>query len=195
MLASFSIGAVKWITYPSVSPNRYTISEFGVVADIVKNRYMVPYITPNGYMYYRLWCDEINTSKHYAAHRLVAWEFVPTNRDLNLDVNHIDGNKLNNHYTNLEWCTRSENIIHANLMGLTNQGDHRGDLNGQAKLSNDEVRCICEIMEECASNGISRSVADCIVKERLGDISISDQQLCKIRCHRTWTHISKDYDF
>ena len=34
------------------------------------------------------------------------------------EVNHIDGNKLNNKITNLEWCTSSENTIHAIQHGL-----------------------------------------------------------------------------
>ena len=35
-----------------------------------------------------------------------------------LDVNHIDGNKLNNHCTNVEYCTQSQNQIHAFRNGL-----------------------------------------------------------------------------
>ena len=33
-------------------------------------------------------------------------------------VNHIDGNKMNNHYTNLEWCNISMNTQHAYDNGL-----------------------------------------------------------------------------
>ena len=51
-------------------------------------------------------------------HRMVAKHFVH-NDDLNTKtcVDHIDGNKHNNHYTNLEWVTRSENHkrMHARL--------------------------------------------------------------------------------
>lgn len=57
--------------------------------------------------------------KRIFAHRLVALQFIdnPHNKPC---VNHIDGNKLNNHFTNLEWCTFEENNRHAILNGLNN---------------------------------------------------------------------------
>lgn len=46
-------------------------------------------------------------------HRLVARFFIPMeDTGERMTVNHIDGNKLNNHYTNLEWITYKENIRH-----------------------------------------------------------------------------------
>lgn len=53
-------------------------------------------------------------------HRIILKTFKPNNNCSRLDVNHIDGNKSNNNLENLEWCTRSENVIHAFNTGLQN---------------------------------------------------------------------------
>jgi hypothetical protein len=57
------------------------------------------------------------TKKKMYIHRLVIDAFIlnPENKP---ECNHKDGNKLNNHASNLEWCTTSENAIHAFKTGL-----------------------------------------------------------------------------
>jgi len=58
-----------------------------------------------------------NTKLKSLIHRLVAQAFVPNPNNLKI-VNHKDGNKLNNHYLNLEWSTHGKNIKHAYDSGL-----------------------------------------------------------------------------
>jgi len=55
-------------------------------------------------------------SKKYTVHRLVAKLFVPNPKKYS-HVNHKDGIRDNNHYTNLEWCSHKDNVSHGVKMG------------------------------------------------------------------------------
>ena len=76
-------------------------------------------LTPNESIqgYQRLGLRTKGKRKWFNVHRLVAQTFIP-NPDNKPFVNHIDGNKSNNHVENLEWCNQSENMIHAFKTGL-----------------------------------------------------------------------------
>lgn len=96
----------------------YLISSYGRLKSIKhgKSIMLKPHInTRNGYVYYLV--SKNGKSKNSRAHRLVALTFIPTS-NTKLQVNHKDGNKTNNRVDNLEWCTQSENMIHAYKMGL-----------------------------------------------------------------------------
>lgn len=74
--------------------------------------------------------------KRISIHRLVALHFIPNPHNL-LEVNHLDGNKVNNHFSNLGWTSRSDNIRHAFKEGLMKQ--RIGEDNANSKLTNEIV--------------------------------------------------------
>lgn len=62
--------------------------------------------------YYRVELSKSGKTKKMFVHRLVASAYIP-NKDNHPQVNHIDGDKLNNKFSNLEWCTASYNHKHS----------------------------------------------------------------------------------
>lgn len=77
-----------------------------------------------------------NKRIRFMIHRLVAQMFIP-NVENKLQVNHKDGNKLNNCVDNLEWCTSSENIKHSFLIGTHKA--NIGERHPMAKLKSYQV--------------------------------------------------------
>ena len=71
--------------------------------------------TPHKQLLVGLWKNK--KRKMCQVHRLVAQTFI-SNPENKPDINHLDGNPLNNNIDNLEWCTKSENIRHAIKIGL-----------------------------------------------------------------------------
>lgn len=89
----------------------YVVYPDGRVQNKNSGRFLKPDINRvNGYARYTL-CHNGRT-KRFLAHRLVAMLYV-SNPDNKPEVNHKDGNKLNNVVENLEWVTRSENEYHS----------------------------------------------------------------------------------
>jgi hypothetical protein len=84
--------------------------------DVILDGEMV-HITDNGHGYKQVVVTLYGKRRKYYVHRLVAECFV-SNPKRCREVNHKDGDKANNDYTNLEWCTRSENMLHAYRTGL-----------------------------------------------------------------------------
>lgn len=82
-----------------------------------------------------------NKNKFLYIHRLVALAFVPNPQNKSC-VNHIDGNKQNNHVSNLEWCTASENQKHAYKIGLKLPSMRDNYPTGAEHCLSKKVRCI-----------------------------------------------------
>jgi hypothetical protein len=86
----------------------YFVSKCGVVKNN-KGQILTPF-KKNGYLCLELYLDKKKTC--IKVHRIVAIVHKPNIIFPMLTVNHLDGNKLNNHIDNLEWCTASENTKH-----------------------------------------------------------------------------------
>lgn len=118
------------------------------------------------------------TIKTKYIHRLLAINFIKNSNNRN-EINHIDGNPLNNNLSNLEWCTHKENMEHAvrlELMAPSKIGP--GVSSPAAKLDNDKVY---EIRAMAEKGNSQKRIADYfgVTKGTIGFI---------VR-HETWAHI------
>ena len=130
----------KIVTYPEIRSNMYAVSEDGEVRNIIRDKIISPYEDKDGYYKCGLCAKVVGTYKNVFIHRLVAWEFVP-NPDNNPVVDHLDGNKKENHYTNLEWVSVKENTNRAEKLGLRVV---RGERNGHSKYTEEYITSVCE---------------------------------------------------
>jgi hypothetical protein len=99
-------------------------------------------IIKNGYLVYFLYKQGKCRPKY--AHQMVLHEFVGPCPE-RMEVNHRDGNKRNNHSSNLEYITHIENLAHARETGLN---DLRGEANARSKLTEAQVVEIRSLAKE-----------------------------------------------
>ena len=153
--------------------NHYLVSNKGDVWSIRKGIFMKQF-TSSGYNRVDL------RGKKYLVHRLVAKTYLPIVSGKEY-VNHKDGNKQNNHVSNLEWCTMSENIKHAFATGLKvySGGVTRGEDSPKSVVNNSIVFAIRD--EKELSN---QEIAD---KYRLSKSAIKH-----ILKGRSWKHLLPD---
>jgi len=96
---------------------RYEVSNTGSIRNAITKQVRKNQLDRYGYEYISLRAIPNCTPKNHKVHRLVALAFIENPSD-KPQVNHIDGNKLNNNACNLEWVTNTENIHHGRKHGL-----------------------------------------------------------------------------
>lgn len=126
----------------------YQVSSHGRIKSFKKNKPCIRRQWPHYRGYLMVGLSNNNIRKCFKTHRLVAVAFVenPLNKK---QVNHIDGDKKNNHFKNLEWVTNQENSDHAWRTGL--RVPHKGlsgDKNPMAIISNKDVSKIKKLLKE-----------------------------------------------
>lgn len=152
----------------------YYVWEHGVVQG-KRGNILQGTLNGKGYKILSLYID--GKVKTKAIHRMVAELFVP-NPDNLPEVNHKDGNKMNNHKDNLEWTTRGGNIKHAYDTGLR---DCKGTKNANVVLSEEEVNAICVLLE----NGVRQC--------KIRDMGYPYETVRAIKQRRQWVEISSKY--
>ena len=108
----------------------YSVSNYGDIRNDSTGTLLLGSVSKNGYKMVHL---RYRIDKICSIHRLVMKAFKPCENMDDLQVNHIDGDKTNNHLNNLEWSTALKNMQHSYKMGLqkrTMMPCHQYDLDG-----------------------------------------------------------------
>ena len=103
--------------------SKFNIYQNGNIYNNYKKHYMKGWLSPDGYCKIKM-IDDTGKNHTLSRHRVVAICFIPNPKNYT-EVNHIDGNKLNNYVENLEWCNHSQNIKHAWDKGLIKNTEQR----------------------------------------------------------------------
>lgn len=142
-------------------------------ARMTKEKPKLPQNNGKGYM--QLYVQIKGKRTMLYIHRLVALYFIP-NPDNKSEVNHIDGDKSNNHVSNLEWTTMEENRHHAKVNNLLS----KGETSGTNKLTEKQV---LEIREK----GTNRTRGN-FTKLAI-EYGVRDSTIHKIINRERWKHI------
>lgn len=176
------------ISIPIIIDNvktKYFITSYGRVYRIYKDtviKYIMPNIDDGGYLRHDFHFKDNNGNKKRVSimlERLVAMAFISNPKNLN-EVNHIDGNKKNNCVWNLEWCSHSENMIHAYDHNL----NHSGEDNSQAIYKESQIRNVCLLLEE--NEMTLPEISNCT--------GVSPYMIYNIRRGIKWKRISSQYN-
>jgi hypothetical protein len=140
----------------------YQVSNLGRIKSLPKmvsgNHYRGERIIGSSSGFYNRVClYKNNKAKSIRIHRLVAKAFIP-NLENKPEINHVNGNRLDNRVENLEWATPKENMRHAFDTGLNKgpnvNGNQQGEKHPISKLT--EIQII-EIRRLYKEGGISQS--------------------------------------
>lgn len=159
----------------------YFITDTGQVYSGITHKILNQVLDKNGYAKIRLISTD-NKRHRYSVHRLVLENFLPVENMDTLQVNHKDGNKLNNNLSNLEWVTASENNYHKFRIGLASQ---KGPKNNATHLTEENV---LEIISLLLSHKYTQ-------KEIGAKFNTTDDVISAIKCKRNWKYLTEHINF
>jgi len=153
---------------------KYEVSNTGLIRNSETLQIIRPRIDKYGYLIITLWTNNIAATRK--VHRLVALAFLANPNQL-ATVNHKDGEKTNNHNTNLEWMSAGDNMRHGFQTGLHSVGEGR-KAGRKVKLCDADIPVIRAMIKEGMGN-------TAIGKE----FGVSCGCIYSIKMQKSWTHI------
>lgn len=148
----------------------YGVTSFGRVFNLLTKRELRQY--QNNCGYYRVCLCLKYESKFMLIHRLVMQAFED-NTNEKKEINHIDGCKWNNKLENLEYCSRSRNMLHAFDTGIIIS--KKGSQRYNHKLDENDVMYILRSDER--------------IKDLAAKFKVSNTLICLIRKGQNWKHV------
>lgn len=154
---------MKWKKYDYL----YSVSDTGKIRNDKSSHIIKQYKGKDGYVRTQL------HRKTRTVHRIIAETFIPKVEGKDF-INHKDGDKTHNSVDNLEWCTRSENLLHAYRNGLKSAPIRTK--NPRCKLSENDILFIKE-----------HAKRDFLERELAEMFSVSDSEISAIVCGVNWS--------
>lgn len=178
VMGALGLNNFKKITYKNISED-YLISEYGDIYSLKTNKILKSNLDKDGYKEISL---QLNNHKRQsfriATLVMVTFGNCPPDNILDATIDHIDGNRLNNHISNLRWLERSEN---SSIRRVKPNGEN----NGSHILNEKQVIEICELIKE---NKMS-------LKQIAVLYNIDKTTISNIKRKKTWSYLTKEYSF
>lgn len=180
---------------PDIVENMYEVSSWGNVRN--KETKIIIYSKSRGYKIANMRSvNGTSNSIQRSINRIVASAFISGNSSSRCIVNHINGEKMNNHIKNLEWVTYRENVKHGYLTGLTTIS--RGELSASSKINEEIAKEIWSyltdeiVIDDDRSYGSPKKVANKL-QSKYPDIT--EAIVSRIKKKRFWGNIEFDKSF
>lgn len=173
------------LTVNNILCDFYSINEYGDIRSKKSGEILKPKKNKQGYLVIALCTNEIehgktHKRKMFSISQLVARSYNghPPDNMNDPTVDHIDGNRQNNHYTNLQWLERGVNSSIRKNKGA-------GSQNHEAKLTDEQVKEICNLLIN----------TDLSYQQIANMFNIEKSTVSSIKKQKSWKHITTKYDF